>query len=333
MPLQPEYFPQRAAFYPCSFVNSVLNKPLQSRLHLASQNAVCFGALLISAAVVFFSPLYTLLSSSLRVDQYSPVLFVVPIGVTLLYLEKKQVFGNTRYWTPGLVASLISAGLFLYVAGHSIALDHSELLSLSLLLFVFTGLAVFSFCFGPRAFRAGLFPLIFLVLMVPLTDKMLAATIAFLQNGSVEATCLFFKAFHIPYLRDGVILTLPKVTIEVAKECSGIRSSLILFMADLVLAFLFLKSHVARLVQVVSVLPITIAKNGLRIFALSMLGMYVDPSFLHGNLHRYGGILFFVIGFVALFAEIWLLQRIENRLMQQDQKLVDAGTMAARGGA
>jgi exosortase len=310
-----------------------VNKSLQSRLLPASSNAVCFGALLVSAAVVFFSPLYTLLSSSLRVDQYSPVLFVVPISVTLLYLEKKQVFGNTRYWTPGLVTGLTSAGVFLYVAGHSGALDRSELISLSLLLFVFTALAVFSFCFGLSAFRAGLFPLIFLVLMVPLPDKMLAATIALLQNGSVEATCLFFKAFHIPYLRDGVILTLPKVTIEVAKECSGIRSSLILFMADLVLAFLFLKSHLARLVQVVSVLPITIAKNGLRIFALSMLGMYVDPSFLHGNLHRYGGILFFVIGFAALFAEIWLLQRAENRLMHQDQKLASAGTMAARGGA
>jgi len=79
--------------------------------------------------------------------------------------------------------------------------------------------------------------------------------------------------------RDGVVIALPTVTIEIAQECSGIRSSLILVIAGLVLGHLFLGKTWAKFVLVALLVPLTIAKNALRIFTLSTLGMYVIRLF------------------------------------------------------
>src|SRR5262249_18397392 len=111
-------------------------------------------------------------------------------------------------------------------------------------------------------------------------------------------------------------------TIEIAQECSGIRSTLILFLVALVLAHLFLRSGWSKCALMVLLLPVTIARNGLRIFVLSTLGMYVDPSFLTGRLHRNGGIVFFILAFVVLWGMIWLFQKLEGKMLRMDKIVI-----------
>jgi exosortase/archaeosortase family protein len=62
----------------------------------------------------------------------------------------------------------------------------------------------------------------------------------------------------------------------------------------------------------VAAIPLSIAKNGVRIFTISMLGTRVDPGFLHGNLHRHGGVIFFLLALLAVVLLLWLLGRSEN---------------------
>src|SRR5262249_17442848 len=158
------------------------------------------------------------------------------------------------------------------------------------------------------------------LLMAPMPDGIREKVVTFLQIGSAEVTAWFFSIGHIPFTREGVVLALPTVTIEVARECSVIRSSLILFLTSLVMAHLFLNSGWSKLALMISVIPLTIAKNGFRIFALSTLGMYVDRSFLTGALHSRGGIVFFALFFVALWAIVWVLQRIEDKVDPGNKK-------------
>jgi exosortase len=117
---------------------------------------------------------------------------------------------------------------------------------------------------------------------------------------------------NVPFSRYGLVFSLPRLDIEIARECSGIRSSLILLICGLVIAHLFLKAGWAKAVLAAAIIPVTIAKNGLRIFTLAMLGMYVDPSFLTGKLHRDGGGVFFALAFVALLGLIKLLRKFER---------------------
>ena len=116
---------------------------------------------------------------------------------------------------------------------------------------------------------------------------------------------------HVPFVRHGVVLQLPRIDIYVAEECSGIRSSLVLILSSLVLGHLYLKSFWSKTLLMLAVVPMTIAKNGLRIFVLSTLGIYVNPSFLSGRLHHQGGFIFFGLAFAGLVVFIWFFQKLE----------------------
>ena len=60
------------------------------------------------------------------------------------------------------------------------------------------------------------------------------------------------------------------------------------------------------------VIPLSVAKNGLRIFVLGVLATRVDPSFLTGRLHRQGGIIFLLVALAAIVSLLWMLRRGEQ---------------------
>jgi exosortase len=277
----------------------------QSRLRHA-----CFLGLLAAFAGVFHHALWTVVGSSLSVDKYSHILLVAPVSALLLYQERGRVLAQVAYSKAGAGLLLLTSAVLGFASAQASALSESGYLSLSFLLLVCCSLSAFLLCYGGAAFRAGLFPLLFLILLVPLPDAILERCIAVLQNGSAAAACGLFRLAHIPYARHGVVLELPRINIYVAEECSGIRSSLVLFLSSLVLGHLFLKSGWSKALLTLAVLPVTIAKNGLRIFVLSTLGMYVNPSFLSGRLHHQGGFIFFGLAFGSLLFLIWLLQKL-----------------------
>jgi exosortase len=250
---------------------------------------------------------------ALSSDQYSHILLVVPVSVILVYVEGRKIFSGATFSKPaGAVLALLLAG-FLGTAAHWRPPSPNDFVSFSMLFFVLWCIAAFVFCYGAHAFRTASFPLLFLILMIPLPDGPFQRTVTFLQSQSTDASALFFRAAHVPFTRHGTVLVLPKISIEVARECSSIRSSLILFISSFVLAHLFLKSWWQKVLLPILAIPLSVAKNGLRIFTLSMLGMYVNPGFLTGKLHHHGGIVFFAVGFAILLAVIWLFQRLQPR--------------------
>jgi hypothetical protein len=62
----------------------------------------------------------------------------------------------------------------------------------------------------------------------------------------------------------------------------------------------------------VSIIPLALLKNALRIVVITLLGIYVDRGFLTGQLHRNGGIVFFLLSVSLLVIELRLLQRCER---------------------
>ena len=106
---------------------------------------------------------------------------------------------------------------------------------------------------------------------------------------------------------------LPGIAIEVAKECSGIRSSLALFITSLLAGHMFLKTTWRKVVLVLVIIPLTIFKNAVRITTLSLLAVYVDKSWLTDSwLHKGGGIVFFVLALVFFAPVLWALARSES---------------------
>jgi exosortase/archaeosortase family protein len=107
---------------------------------------------------------------------------------------------------------------------------------------------------------------------------------------------------------------LPGVAIEVAKECSGIRSTLALLITSIMAGYLFLESGWNRIILVLSIFPLTILKNAFRIITLSLLAVYMDKSWLTGSfLHQSGGIFFFLLALAILFPVFLLLRKTEKK--------------------
>ena len=134
--------------------------------------------------------------------------------------------------------------------------------------------------YGKRAFQKALFPMLFLIFMIPIPFILLDPIIRILQVGSAQAVDGIFQIIGIPYYRDGMVFEFTGVTIEVAKQCSGIRSSLAMLITSVVAGYLILPSGWRRVVLIPVVVPITIFKNAVRITTITLLSIYVDEKFL-----------------------------------------------------
>jgi exosortase len=269
-----------------------------------------FGAI---SLALWWNPLRSSLALALSDERYTHLLLIIPISAALIFLDWKSPATADRLGVrigSVLLAAAIAMNL---VARWKMSLSVDTALSLNMLAFVLWWIAAFVFCFGTRAFLRSLFPLCFLFWLVPLPEFALDAIIHWLQQGSATAAYLLFVAAGIPVEQRGLLLRIPDLILEVAPECSSIRSSLMLVVTTMVLAQLLLRSPWRKVFVVAVAIPLSIAKNGLRIFTIGMLGTRVDPSYLTGRLHRQGGIIFFLVAVAATFLLLWAVRRGERR--------------------
>ena len=176
--------------------------------------------------------------------------------------------------------------------------------------------------------RATAFPLGFLIFMIPLP----AAAIDYLeiasQNASAEVANFLFMITGTPTLRDGNVFQLPGIVIQVAQECSGIHSSLVLFITSFLAAYLFLRTPGRRVALVASVVPLGLIRNGFRILVIALLCVHIGPQMINSPIHRKGGPIFFAASLVPLFILLWALHRSEQRVRSGAKEPVPAGRTA-----
>jgi exosortase len=270
-----------------------------------------FAFLLAVSLVVGWQALFRTFALALHADEYTHLLLIVPISLSLIFTERMRLKAALESGT-GVGAVLLFIAVLTTCYSHWLAASDTHL-SVSMLAMVLWWIGSFVFCFGARAARLFLFPLCFLFWMVPIPAQLLNKIIAFWQQGSALSASMLFSALGIPVTQDGIVISIPGLTLEVAQECSSVRSSLMLIVTSMVLAHLFLRSFWRKTAVVVAAIPLSIAKNGLRIFTIAMLGTRVDPGFLHGNLHRHGGIVFFLAALLVVLLLLWLLNRGESQ--------------------
>ena len=263
---------------------------------------------------IWWRPLNTTLVLAANDDQYTHIFLIVPVCAALVFLEWRSVDGALKPSVPLgsaliLLASII--GCFSSFGAGRVSPDVR--LSLNMAALVTWWIAVFVFCFGTRIARTLVFPLCFLYWLIPIPETILNGVVSGLQRSSAWTARELFILAGVPVSQNGVLLYIPRLTIEVAKECSSIRSTLMLVVTGMVLAHLFLRSMSRKILVVLATIPLSIARNGFRIFALSMLGIHVDPGFLFGNLHHRGGIVFFVLALAAILFLLWMLRRSEDQ--------------------
>ncbi len=274
-----------------------------------------FFLFFVLAFFMAYSSIKVLYYSSYHREYYSHIVLIPLVSIYLIFQNRNLIFAEKKYSFRAGIPILLM-GALLYFGGQNIGVrlnqnDFTSIIALSAVVFIN---GAFIYCFGLMAFKAALFPLLFLIFVIPIPSLLMDSFITFLQVGSTEFTNLLFMASGAPFLREGFVFHLPGMSVEVAKQCSGIRSSLALLITTILAGHLFLKTGWKKAILVVVIIPITMFKNGIRILILTLLGAYVDPRWVtESSLHRDGGIVFFILALLLLAPILYLLRRSEGR--------------------
>jgi len=271
-----------------------------------------FGVWVAVSSLLFAKPLVALVRLSLTNEDASHLILIPFLTAGLVFIERRTIFNNLSFSAGGGIFLFLSVIIVLSVrlAGDKVAPDLR--LTGNVLAVLLLWIAGFAFSFGKAAVKSAHFPLLFLFLTVPLPNFLLERVISLLQAGSAEITEVLFNLTGVPVLREGLVFHLARVNIEVARECSGIRSTIALFILALPVVHYGLHSLWRKLFFLACAFFMMILKNGIRIATLTLLAMYVDPGFLTGKLHHQGGIVFFLLGLLLLLPVLLLLQRGES---------------------
>ena len=273
-----------------------------------------FFAFLMALVAAFCAPLLALIRYASANDLHSHVLLIPLVTAYLLYIDRSSL-PATRRPAPGLALIPLVAALSALTISFSNALpsagsnERLALVTFAFVLFLWAGAFIF---LGRQWMSAAAFPMAFLIFLVPLPDPVVNLLENVSKLASAEAAALYFELAGTPVLRDGTVFRLPGLMIEVAQECSGIRSSWVLFITSLLAAHLFLRSPWRRAALVAMVFPLAIARNGFRIFVIGELCIRVGNHMIDSPIHHKGGPIFFALSLLPLFAFLWWLRRGEE---------------------
>lgn len=279
----------------------------------ARRFAVATGVLLLAFAL----PLFELVRHSLQSDLYSHIVLVPLVSLYFVWQQRGQLPGHSAPHRP-TAAILLTAGLALFgiywtarLGGRSLAAVDS--FALSSLSFVLLLAGFCAWLLGRALFRALVFPLAFLLFMVPFPVFVETTIETFLQHGSAAVAHLYFKLAGTTVFVDGLTFQLPGITMLVAPECSGIHSSLALLIVSVVAGRFVLRSPWRRLTLALAVIPLALLRNGLRVFVIGELCVHYGPDMIHSFIHRRGGPIFFALSLVPFFLLLALLVRSERK--------------------
>jgi exosortase len=271
-----------------------------------------FGAYCCAVSVAQWSVVWALFKYSQR-DMSSSHLVTIPfVSAALLYHARHNIAASIRSGiVPGLLLCAAAIMLRLWADASLSQAAQESWLSAAVLSLVMLWVGGFVAVFGVNAARKSLFALGFLLFTIPIPNAALTAVVYSLKVGSTETVAALFKLTGTPYFRNGFVFDLPNLVIEVADECSGIRSTIALTLTMLLAGHTFLTTFWARTLLIAAVVPVTIFKNAFRIVSLSLLSIHVDPAFMTGRLHHEGGIVFFLIGLALIAPLITVLRNAE----------------------
>ena len=268
-------------------------------------------------ALSFVNPLWELIRMAAASQLYSYILLVPFISLYLIWLKRGSLPAAAR---PARVV----AGVFLLAGLGTLCVywlglpnvgefAKDDYLAVAMVAFLLLLYSVCCLFWGKDTLRAVAFPLAFLLFMIPIPKAALLVIDAFLQKGSALAAAGFFSVAGTPYLQDGLVFQLPDISLQIAPECSGIHSTVVLFITSLLASYLFLRTPWKRAVLTLFVIPLGLIRNGFRVFVIGELCVHIGPRMINSYIHHKGGPIFFVLSLIPLFLLLLWLRNSERR--------------------
>jgi exosortase len=263
------------------------------------------GAVLLLLAAWLYGSIFARLVRQWMGDPNFSHGFFVPAFAVLVLWQTRKEWTHIKPAPSWSGAPILASGLLMLLLG---VLGAELFLSRASLLLVIAGLIVLFA--GWRLFRAVLFPWAFLLLMIPIPQILLQKVTFPLQILASKVAAGLLPLAGVPVLREGNIIKLASMSLEVAEACSGIRSLLSLLTLAIIYGYLMDNRKGVRVMLALSAVPIAVAANSLRIVGTGLIVQYWDPEKAEGFFHTFSGWLIFVVSLVMLFALHGLISRL-----------------------
>jgi exosortase len=251
-----------------------------------------------------YFPILTRLAAQWWEDpNFSHGFFVPAFSLFVLWQDHSKLLSLPRRPSSwGLVVTALA--LVVLVIGN---LGAELFLSRVSFVLVIAGLTIFFLGWG--FFRAVLFPWAFLLLMIPIPAIIFNQLTFPLQILASKVAAAVLPLAGVPVLREGNVINLPAMPLEVAQACSGIRSLLSLGTLAVIYGYLMETRNSLRTVLALASIPIAVVANSFRIVGTGLLVQYWDPDKAEGFFHAFSGWLIFVVslGLLFLFHQLLLL--------------------------
>lgn len=222
--------------------------------------------------------------------------FLIPFFVAFLIWEKRGKLQSVPVAPSWAGIPLVLLGLLILVTGV-----FGADLFLARISFLLLAAGIIWTLFGTAMLAETRFMLFVLVLAIPLPAVVFNQITFPLQMLASKFASGLLPLAGVPVLREGNVIQLPSMQLEVAEACSGIRSMMSLFTVAVLFGYFFERTSARRLVLALASLPIAVAANVLRIFGTGLCVQYWDPDKAVGFFHEFSGWLMFVVSLVCLY--------------------------------
>lgn len=276
--------------------------PVREKEYLAA-----FCAVAVAIAIVYWDVLKSLGLAWYTDDNYSHGFFIAPLAAFFAW-ERRGEFAAKPIKPSAFGLIVVALSLVLLVGG---ILGAELFISRVSFLGVLTGTILF--LYGWQRLRVLIFPLAFMLLMIPIPAiifNQIAFPLQLLASNVGEYT---ISSLDIPILREGNVLILANAQLEVAEACSGIRSLVSLFTLGLVFGYFVDKRAWVRVVIALSSVPVAILANGLRVASAGVAAHNFGRAGAEGLFHEFSGWVVFVLAFLMMFG----LQRLLRRFLPE----------------
>ena len=235
--------------------------------------------------------------------------FFVPLfSGFLIWTQREQLAKVPRRPAWSGFAVILAALILLILGNLGIDLFLTRVSLVGLL----AGLVIF---FGGWAvFRAVFFAWAFLILMIPIPAIVLNQVTFPLQLLASRLASEILPVFSVPVLREGNVIQLPAMRLEVAEACSGIRSLLSLTTLALIYGYFLDPKIWRRILLALAAVPIAVVANAMRVVGTGVAVQYWDADKALGFFHEFSGWVIFVVLLFLLFAVHGAIRLLSARL-------------------
>jgi exosortase D (VPLPA-CTERM-specific) len=254
------------------------------------------ATLLLLIVWLYASTLSHLFLQWINDKNFSHGIFVPLFALFVLWQDRKKLASilSSPSWTGLPLIALSMVMLVLGIWGAELFFSRvSLLILLAGLIVLFRGWTLF---------RAVLFPWAFLILMIPIPNIIIQQVTFPLQMLAAKLSTGLLQEIGVPVLRQGNIIKLAAMPLDVAEACSGIRSLLTLVTLAIIYGYLMETRMWVRVALVCLAVPIAVVANSFRVFGTGLLVQYWEPDKALGFFHTFEGWLIFVVALIMLFA-------------------------------